>query len=224
MKQAVLYTRVSTLEQAREGISLDAQMDSLDQWSRVHGYEVLGQYSDEGLSGKRADNRPQLQDALTQACDTGAALAVYSLSRLARSTKDAIQIADRLNKANADLVSLSEQLDTTTASGKMLFRMLAVFAEFERDLISERTKTALALKRQRGEKLGGRVPFGYAVSNGKLVPVANQQEAIALGLQWAEEGMSFRGIGREWQASGFTEHLMTNKTVAGILRRHGWGK
>lgn len=76
-------------------------------------------------------------------------LVVYSLSRLARSTTDAIAISERLAKSGADLVSLSEWIDTTSASGKMVFRMLAVLAESERDLVSERTKTAMAHLRRK---------------------------------------------------------------------------
>lgn len=79
---------------------------------------------------------------------------VYSLSRLARSTKDAIGIAERLDKAGADLVSLSERIDTTSAAGKMGFRMLAVLEEFERNLVSERTTAALTHKASKGERIG----------------------------------------------------------------------
>jgi DNA invertase Pin-like site-specific DNA recombinase len=80
-------------------------------------------------------------------------LVFYSLSRLARSTKDAIAISERLSRAGADLVSLSEKIDTTSAAGKMIFRLLAVLAEFERDLISERTKAALSVKREKRERI-----------------------------------------------------------------------
>ncbi|MEE9311133.1 MAG: recombinase family protein [Planctomycetota bacterium] len=82
---------------------------------------------------------------------------VYSLSRLCRSTKDAINISEQLDKSGADLVSLSERLDTTSASGKMIFRMLAVLSEFERDQISERTKAALAHKKSLGQRVGHRL-------------------------------------------------------------------
>lgn len=92
---------------------------------------------DAGLSGKRADNRPELQKALDAVTKCSGVLLVYSLSRLARSTKDTLAISDRLEKADADLVSLSERIDTTSAAGKMVFRMLAVLAEFERDLVSD---------------------------------------------------------------------------------------
>lgn len=216
----VLYVRVSTARQAEAGVSLNAQRRWLALWAQAQGYRVLGCHVDAGISGGRADNRPALQDALDQACEHGAVLAVYALSRLARSTKDALTIADRLEKAGADLVSLSESIDTTSAAGKMVFRMLAVLAEFERDLVSERTRLALAHKRGCGEKTGGKVPFGYRDDDGQLVEVPQQQEAIRLGLDLYRHGRSFRAIARYWHSQGYTPALMNHKIVASIAWRH----
>ena len=98
-KKAVGYVRVSTTEQAREGVSLDAQRARIAAWCAANGYELMALHADEGVSGKRATNRPALQAALDAACASKGALVVYSLSRLARSTKDALSISDRLGKA-----------------------------------------------------------------------------------------------------------------------------
>src|SRR6266581_6504849 len=81
-------------------------------------------------------------------------LVVYSLSRLARNTTETLELGERLAKAGADLVSLSEKIDTTSAAGKMVFRMLAVLAEFERDQISERTRVAMQHMRCEGKRVG----------------------------------------------------------------------
>jgi len=126
-----------------EGVSLEAQQERIRAWVTANGYELGEIHFDAGMSGKRADNRPGLQAALADVCRERGALVVYSLSRLARSTKDAIGIAERLDRAHADLVSLTERIDTTSATGKLVFRILAVLSEFERDLISERTTTVL---------------------------------------------------------------------------------
>src|SRR5438067_13834535 len=123
---AIGYCRVSTELQAQEGISLEAQQARIRAWCEGNGYALSHVHVDAGLSGSRADNRPALRAALNEACRTKATLVVYSLSRLARSTKDAIAISDCLAKSGADLVSLSERVDTTSAAGKMIFRMLAV--------------------------------------------------------------------------------------------------
>ena len=151
---------------------------------------------DAGLSGGRADNRPALQAALVQACQQRAVLIVYSLSRLARSTTDAIAISERLAKSGADLVSLSERIDTTSASGKMVFRMLAVLAEFERDLVSERTKTAMAHLRREKKRISGRIPFGcsLAANGSDLLPDTQEQQAIAIMQDLRKHGCSLRQI------------------------------
>jgi site-specific DNA recombinase len=193
---AIIYTRVSTLGQAEEGVSMDAQQIRAAAWAASNGYGVAETFSDAGVSGKRAGNRPGLQNALEAACRVrGNVLVVYSLSRLARSTKDAIAIAERLEKAGADLVSLTERIDTTTAAGKMMFRMLAVLAEFERDLVSERTKAALAHKSAKGERVGG-VPFGFQLADDRvrLLPDAGEQATLRDLHELRTSGMSWRAI------------------------------
>jgi len=209
---ASIYLRVSTAGQVAEGVSLEAQEARARKWAEANGYEVAGVHCDAGISGKRAENRPGLQAALTEVCRTKGALIVYSLSRLARSTKDAISIAERLEKAGADLVSLSEKIDTTSAAGKMVFRMLAVLAEFERDLISERTKGALTHMAQQGKRVG-EVPYGFQLAEDgvHLVGDAAEQRLVqtirdlkAKGRTWAQvaDEMNGRGLvtkkGRPW--------------------------
>ena len=97
MKQAVGYIRVSTERQADEGVSLEAQKGKIAAWCAANGYELVTVYVDAGISGKRKDTRPELQNAL-KAIKKDTALVVYSLSRLARSTKDAISINEAIAK------------------------------------------------------------------------------------------------------------------------------
>ena len=197
------YARVSTATQAEEGVSLDAQQARIAAWCLANGVDLGAVHVDAGISGKRADNRPALQLALDAVCAEGGVLVVYSLSRLARSTRDTLAIADRLEKAGANLVSLSEKIDTTSAAGKMVFRMMAVLAEFERDLISERTKEALSYKKSKGERIG-QIPFGKRLgSNGiTLEDSPAEQEAIAIVRQLRAEGLSIRKIAAEMNARG----------------------
>lgn len=189
------YVRVSTEDQAANGVSLEAQQDRIRAYCTLNGLELSEVFIDAGVSGKRADNRPELQKALDAVCHPGGVLVVYSLSRLARSTKDTIAISERLQARNADLVSLSEKIDTTSAAGKMIFRMLAVLAEFERDVISERTQLGMRQKKTRGERVG-KVPFGFDLADDgvKLVPNANEQEVIGLIRELRDRGLSYRKI------------------------------
>ena len=202
MRQAIGYVRVSTEGQVNEGVSLEAQESRIRAWAVANDYEIKAVYTDAGLSGGRADNRPALQRAITEA-NKGTALVVYSLSRLARSTKDAISISEALAKKDADLVSLTERIDTTTASGKMIFRMMAVLAEFERDQISERTKTALAFKKGQHKRVGT-VPFGYDLGQDGETLTKNQleQKAIGLIMKLKDEKLSLRKIKVQLEQAG----------------------
>ncbi len=204
MTTAIGYIRVSTDGQAQDGVSLDAQRAKIEAWAMLNDYELTAVHVDAGISGKSALNRPGLQDALND-CRKDSALVVYSLSRLARSTKDTIEISDRLAKSGADLVSLSEKIDTTTAAGKMVFRMLAVLAEFERDQIVERTVTAMQFKKSKGERVGA-VPYGFTLdANGvDLHPDPAEQDVIAQAKELHTGGMSLRKIAAELKRRGMS--------------------
>ena len=224
MKTATAYIRVSTEGQVTDGVSMSAQRAKIEAWCFANDI-VLGQvFVDAGISGKRADNRPQLQAALDTVCNDGGVLVVYSLSRLARSTKDTIIIGERLDKAGADMVSLSEKIDTTSAAGKMVFRMLAVMAEFERDQISERTCSAMAHKKAQGQRVGT-VPFGYDLSADgvTLVENADQLRAIELIHSLKDSGYSLRAIAEALDAAGIAtkdgKASWKHTTVKSILSR-----
>ncbi len=212
------YIRVSTQGQADEGISLEAQRAKIEAWADLNGYELAGVFTDAGISGTKAD-RPGLAQALA-AVGKGDALAVFSLSRLARSTKHTIEISERLTKAGADLVSISEKIDTTSAAGKMVFRLLAVMAEFERDLISERTSNALQHKKSQGGRVGS-IPYGKRLADyGKsLVDDEAEQEVIRLVKLLRDGGMSYPKIAAELEARdmkprGKAWHPQTVKNIA----------
>ena len=178
MATAIGYIRVSTEGQATDGVSLDAQRAKIEAWAMLNDYELAAVHVDAGISGKNC-NRPGLQDALAD-CKKGSALVVYSLSRLSRSVRDTMDIGDKLAKVGADLVSLSEKIDTTSAAGKMIFRLLAVMNEFERDQISERTTAALQFKKSLGEKTGGAIPYGFTLAADGVALVENAEEQDVL--------------------------------------------
>ena len=203
MKTASAYIRVSTEGQAKEGVSLEVQQRKIEAWCVANDFELGGVFVDAGLSGKRADNRPELQNALSAVTQSKGVLVVYSLSRLARSTKDTIQISERLDKAGADLVSLSEKLDTTSAAGKMVFRLMAVLAEFERDQVYERTIAALAHKKSKGERVG-KIPFGFNLAADGVMLLENPDElrAVELIRELKAEGYSLRAIAAELDSAG----------------------
>lgn len=140
------YARVSTQDQ-----SLDLQIDAIEKYAKEKG-EPVEIYS-EKESGGKAD-RKELEHAI-KAAQEGNTFVVYKLDRLARSTKQLYELTDKLSEKGVHFVSLNDSIDTTTAAGKAMFGMLAVFAEFERSIIQERTKSGLEAARKRG-RTGGR--------------------------------------------------------------------
>lgn len=139
------YVRVSTEDQ-----KMDLQRDALTN-AGVANDNVYA----EQVSGVKTD-RPELQHCL-RALRPGDTLIVWKLDRLGRSVKELIQLTDWLMEHKVEFISLKDNIDTTTAVGRLVFHMLAAFAQFERDIISERTKAGLVAARLRGRR-GGRKP------------------------------------------------------------------
>ena len=135
------YARTSTLDQ-----NLDLQLDAL----KNCGCEKIYQ---EQISSVK-DHRPQLENCL-QALRAGDTLYIWRLDRLGRSLKDLINIVTQLQEIDCELVSIKESIDTSTTSGKLTFHLFASLAEFERELIRERTQAGLLSARARG-RMGGR--------------------------------------------------------------------
>ena len=217
--KAIGYIRVSTEEQAREGISLDAQEAKIKAWAAFNECEAVTIYRDEGISGKKAANRPGLQSAL-QAAGKDCALVVLSLSRLSRSLPDMFTITERLDKSGADLVSLTEKIDTTTAAGRMIFNMLTVLNQFEREQIAERTRDALRHKRAQGFKTGGDVPFGFRLMRGgRLEEHPAEQKALRHMKELRAKGYTLRAIAAELEREGYrTRRGLTHWQAQGVKR------
>lgn len=200
MQKAVGYIRVSTQGQVEEGISLDAQRAKIEAWCNLNDAELVAVFTDAGLSGASMGRREGLLTAL-KASQKGMVLVAYSISRLARSTRDMLEIAEQLERKGADLVSLTEKIDTTTASGRMVFRMLAVLSEFEREQIGERTKAALAHLKANDVKYGP-VPFGYRELEGRLVKVQKETRIVADIARMRAEGVAYRVIAKRLNEDG----------------------
>lgn len=199
--KAVGYVRVSTQGQADDGVSLDAQRAKLAAYCELNDSELLDVFADEGISGTDR-NRPGLAAAINLAKRNRAALVVYSLSRLTRSTRHALELADELERAGCDLVSLSERIDTTTPAGRMVFRMLAALAEFERDQTAARTSDALQHLKRQGRRYGS-VPHGMrVVDGGRLEQDEAEQEVLRLVRALRAGGMTLRDISAELAARG----------------------
>lgn len=198
--KAVAYLRVSTAGQAEDGVSLDMQKAKLEAWASLNDAEMVEFCADAGLSAKSMD-RPGLQRALAVAKANRATLVIYSLSRLSRSTKDTLAIVTELERAGAELVSLSERIDTSSAGGRMVFRMMAVLAEFEREQVAERTRHAMQHMKAQG-KVVGQVPHGFARAGDELVVNPDEAKVVELAKSLQSKGYSLRAISDELAAAG----------------------
>ena len=179
LRPAIGYVRVSTQAQASEGHSLEAQKERIEAYCKSAGLQLLNVHTDAGVSGKRAANRPGLEASLNAVCRSGGVLVVAKLSRLARSTKDAIEICHRIESCGGDLASVGDNIDTSTPMGRFTFRLMASIDELERDNIAERTKEILGGLRSQGKRIGT-VPYGYTLDDDgvQLTPEPAEQRGI----------------------------------------------
>ena len=178
MKVAI-YVRVSTNEQTTEN-----QLRELTEWADRAGHEVVRIYDDNGVSGaKGREYRKEFDKLLKGAVRREFDLvAAWSVDRLGRSLQDLVGFLQELHGAGVNLYLHQQALDTTTPSGKAMFQMMGVFAEFERSMISERVKAGLARTKAKGTKLG-------------RPKVSTEREAQILELR--SSGMGILRIGKE---------------------------
>ena len=151
MVRTAIYARVST-----SGQTVENQVRELTLWAERAGHAIVRVYEDNGISGTQGrDKRPGLDQALKDATRRRFdMLAAWSVDRLGRSLQDVVSAMQELRGAGVDLFLHQQALDTSTSSGRAMYGMLAVFAEFEREIIVERVNAGLARARAHGVKLG----------------------------------------------------------------------
>ncbi len=220
MIKAALYTRVSTEEQAKKGVSLGAQEDALKSYCKTYNYEIYKIYKDEGKSAKDIRRRPAmvqlLKDAESKKFDV---ILIYKLDRLSRSLKDLILTIEKLKKWGIDFISLQDRIETTSASGKLMFHILSSFAEFERDIIGERTKFGMEKKARDGAIIN-RAPLGYVIKDKMLVVHPEKKQKVnEIFNYFLEKGISLNKLAKRY---GYTargiKKLLKNKTYTGMIR------
>lgn len=152
--RVIAYTRVSTEEQATSGLGLADQRRALETEAARRGWKVVCLLEDEGFSAASL-NRPAIAEALRMLADGDAeVLVVAKLDRLSRSLLDFASLMNRAQREKWQLVVLDLGVDTSTPAGEMMANVMASFAQYERRLIGQRTKAALAERRRQGVRLG----------------------------------------------------------------------
>ncbi len=180
------YARVSTQEQALEGTSLDFQDSQLATYCQLQGWTVINRYVDPGLSGKDED-RPGLERLLA-----GAKIGLFDkvvinrLDRLARNLRLLLDIEQKLRGYGVALISMKESVDTSTATGKMMFQILGTIAEWERESIIERTRNGRIQRYRDGCWAGGKPPYGNSYDKATRKLVINESEARIVRRMYSE--------------------------------------
>ncbi len=220
--RAVAYVRVSTDKQATDGVSLDMQAAKVRMYAELYGIELVEVIVDEGASAKSLD-RDGLSRALSL-LDSGEAdgLIVYKLDRLTRSVRDLGDLLDRYfgPKASAALVVVEQQVDTSTATGRMLLNIITSVSQGERETIGERTSAAMQLKAAKGEYIGGQPPYGYRVAaDGVHVEEhAGEQMVVAAVREYRAAGLSVRAIASKLAEHGFQSRTGRNFSKSSVAR------
>jgi DNA invertase Pin-like site-specific DNA recombinase len=236
IKEAIIYTRFSPRRNADTCESLDTQYEICSCHCKMHDMTVVGSYEDEGISGKDANNRPGLQNAIDHAIRIKGVLLFYSLSRLARSCRDALLIAEKLDKGGAGLCSVKETFDTTTPMGKCIYTIMSAFNELDRKKIAIHTSDAMLRHQSNGRRMSSKLPYGWRDDphdEARMLPDDYEREVIGVIMdlrtdgieeETGEElaGLSLRDIARELTVKGYIPRQTTRTvdgkkiTVAGI--------
>ncbi|VVB82226.1 Uncharacterised protein [uncultured archaeon] len=204
---AAIYIRVSTQDQAQHGFSLDAQQESLENYAKALGYEIYKIYKDEGKSAKNL-NRPEMINLLKDAeAKKFQAIFIYKLDRFSRSLKDLILTIDKLKEWGVDFISLQDKIETASASGKLMFQIIGAFAEFERNIIGDRTTFGMERKAKEGGFIT-RAPKGYQLVNKQLIVHENESKQIkAIFEEFLNSNISLTQLAKK-----------NNLTTAGIIK------
>lgn len=214
--RAALYVRVSTEEQANEGFSIQAQLADLHRYAEIHNIEIVEQYVDEGYSGKSIEGRPHMQRLLKDSRQGKFnVVLVYRIDRLARKLKDALEINDEFERNGVQLVSINENIDTTTPMGKMVFQMVGSIAEMERNTIVGRVKMGMTERAKQG-KFNGGICLGYDSVNKTLV--VNEEEAAIVReiFNLAEQGLGYKAIVGHLNGKGYKTKKRNAFSVNGV--------
>ena len=205
-KNAAIYCRVSTEDQAREGYSLGEQLEKLKDLCKFRDYNVYGVYEDAGISAKDMEHRPQFKKMLEDVKNHNVNVIVaYKLDRLTRSVRDLEVLITELEKYECSLECAMDDINTSTANGRFFVRMLTVLSQLEIERVSERTKFGMV-----GAIKDGHIPvrktLGFMRDNKKLIINPEESEIVERIFDLYLKGNSYQKI-----SNMFNEEKVLNK-------------
>jgi site-specific DNA recombinase len=227
--RVALYTRVSTEDQAKEGFSLDAQIDRLRMFAAAQGWIVAAEYIDEGHSG-RTTKRPMYKRMMAER-DHWDTLLVMKMDRIHRNSRNFMAMMDLLTKEDKDFASVTESLDTSTAMGRFVMDIIQRIAQLESEQIGERVYVGMEQKAKTdGGSLGRPAPFGYEYGAESRFQVVVHEKPWIEGVfgrfqrnqgkqaiaNWLNESGVQTRQGKQWTVWSITT-ILTNPAYAGAL-------
>jgi site-specific DNA recombinase len=216
------YCRVSTNRQAVFGISLEAQAEKIRSTATAHGIELSEIIVDAGESARNL-HRPGMERLLRMVdARTVKTVVIASLSRLTRSVSDLALLLDNFRRHNVTLVSVQESLDTGSTAGRLVMNIMCSVSQWEREILSERTKDAMQQKKLNGERVGN-IPFGYRLADDlkHVAPEPEEQRVISAMVRLKRQGLSLRSIAADLNSQGYTTRSGTawhHVYVSGVLK------
>ena len=228
VKRCAIYTRKSVEDGLdQEFNSLDAQREAAENYiasQKSNGWRLLpDRYDDGGFSGGNT-NRPALKRLLAD-CEAGKIdiIVVYKIDRLSRSICDFADLTKKFDEWNVAFVSVTQDINTHTSAGRMMLNILITFAQYEREVITERVRDKMAASRRKGLWVGGTVPIGYKVETHKLVPNEKEVPVVRRIFERYLEVQSPKLIAYELNCAGLRTrngHPWDTQTIYRILNNY----
>jgi site-specific DNA recombinase len=218
ISKVAIYARVSTEEQAKEGFSIAAQLQTLRQYAQIYNWEVIDEYVDEGISGKSVKGHPEMKrlikDVENERFD---AVIVWKISRLSRNMLETLMILDKFENYNVKFISYSENFDTSSPIGRLVLQIMASIAEMERNTLAENVKLGMKQRALEGRWNGG-VVFGYDTVKKQLVINEREAEVVQLIFQMYANGKGLRAISNHLNKAGYKTKRNRYFSINGVAQ------
>jgi len=222
MKNAVIYARVSS-EKQEENTSLAMQIEKAQSYAATYDYHILDVFQDVSSGGntERDGFKAMMKTIDTQVVN---AIIIFKLDRLHRSLKNLLIHKDELAAKGVSIVSVNEQIDTSTSQGNLFFQIIGSFAEFEKRQINERTSAGKRQKIEKGMFTAGRIPFGYRIEKSEVLEVVEEEASQVKAIYKAKmAGKSLREIAVDvfGDVSKYStvNYILKNPAYTGKLRQ-----
>ena len=215
-RRCYIYTRVSTSMQV-EGYSLEAQKERLRKYADFQEMVIVGEYSDEGKSGKSIEGRQEFMQMLRdieEGKDRVEFVLVYKLSRFGRNAADVLNSLQRMQDFGVNLICVEDGIDSSKDSGKLMISVLSAVAEIERENILVQTMEGRRQKARDGKWNGGFAPYGYKLLNGELEIAEDEAEIIRIIFdKYIHTNMGLNGSAAYLNEHGYKKKKRQNNTL-----------